>query len=275
MIAFDIETGPLPWGELGLIVPKFDPMKEIPDPPPFDRSQVKTGNAKKPELIEEKINAAWQAHEAEVASISTRRSEAQIAYINRAKEQAPLSPLTGRVLAIGCYNGRESLITHGDLGDMDDDLCDRKVRGVPGERTLLSQFWETWKHSRGDHIWVGHNSHSFDLWFLIVRSRIMDVDVPDDVCRINGRYPNWHPSFHDTLNHWSLGRMGGDKALGQSLGLDSLCAATNGPRKPDGMDGGMFWQLYEAGMPKRKQAFDYLFNDLEMTWHVAEKAGLA
>jgi hypothetical protein len=275
VIAFDIETGPLPWGELGLIVPKFDAMKEIPDPPPFDRSLVKTGNAKKPELIEEKINAAWKAHEEEVATITTRRSEAQIAYINRAKESAPLSPLTGRVLAIGLYDGKEANIVHGDLDDLDDDLCDRKVRGTVGERPLIEGFWKTWSSTRGEHIWVGHNIHAFDLWFLIVRSRILEIEVPFDVCRVSGKWPNWHPSFHDTMHHWSLGRMGGDKALGQSLGLDSICAATGGPRKPAGMDGSMFWQLYEAGMPKRKQAFDYLFGDLEMTWHVAEKTGLA
>jgi uncharacterized protein YprB with RNaseH-like and TPR domain len=68
-IYFDIETGPLPPGELVI--------------PPFDPSQVKLGNIKNPDLIAEKIRTAEENHASD--------------YIRN----AALDALSGQVLAIG------------------------------------------------------------------------------------------------------------------------------------------------------------------------------
>ncbi len=68
-IYFDIETGPLPLGELVI--------------PPFDPSQVKLGNVKNPDLIAEKIQKAEENHAAD--------------YI----KNAALDALSGQVLCIG------------------------------------------------------------------------------------------------------------------------------------------------------------------------------
>lgn len=68
-IYFDIETGPLPIGELVI--------------PPFDPSQVKLGNIKNPDLIAEKLQKAEENHASD--------------YI----KNAALDALSGQVLAIG------------------------------------------------------------------------------------------------------------------------------------------------------------------------------
>ena len=68
-IYFDIETGPLPFGELVI--------------PPFDPSQVKLGNIKNPDLIAEKLQKAEESHTAD--------------YIRN----AALDALSGQVLCIG------------------------------------------------------------------------------------------------------------------------------------------------------------------------------
>ena len=68
-IYFDIETGPLPPGELVI--------------PPFDPSQVKLGNIKNPDLIAEKIRTAEENHASD--------------YI----KNAALDALSGQVLCIG------------------------------------------------------------------------------------------------------------------------------------------------------------------------------
>ena len=68
-IYFDIETGPLSFGELVI--------------PPFDPSQVKLGNIKNPDLIAEKIRTAEENHTAD--------------YIRN----AALDAISGQVLAIG------------------------------------------------------------------------------------------------------------------------------------------------------------------------------
>lgn len=70
-IFFDIETGPLPENELAALMPPFDP------------SEVKTGNIKDPEKIAAKI------------------AEAEVNHKRDFIEKAALDPLTGRVVAIG------------------------------------------------------------------------------------------------------------------------------------------------------------------------------
>lgn len=86
MIAFDIETGPLPDEQLRQLIPDFDP------------SEVKCGNLKDPEKIAAKIAEAKELHEQEFIG------------------KAALSAVTGRILAIG-YLASESGNFHLDDGD--------------------------------------------------------------------------------------------------------------------------------------------------------------
>ena len=70
-IIYDIETGPLPEADLAALLPPFDP------------TDIKTGNLKDPEKIAAKL------------------AEAEMNHRRNFFEQAALDPLTGRVVAIG------------------------------------------------------------------------------------------------------------------------------------------------------------------------------
>ena len=86
-IVFDIETGALPEAELEKSLPPFDP------------SEVKTGNMTDPRKIAAKIADAEAKH---------RRD-----YF----ERAALDPLTGRVLAVGLlYPATSEFVVLGDDG---------------------------------------------------------------------------------------------------------------------------------------------------------------
>ena len=128
-IFFDIETGPLPEGELAALLPPFDP------------AEVKTGNLKDPDKIAAKIAEAAANHRAD--------------FFN----DAALDPLTGRVVAVGLLHqdsGEFVVIGHDDeartlrefwdvcLGDMG------RIHQMVGFNTwqfdLPFLFRRSWKH---------------------------------------------------------------------------------------------------------------------------------
>lgn len=275
MVLYDIETGPRPWMELVSLVPGFDPLTAVPAPGDFDPSQVKFGRTTDPAKRKALVDAAWAKHEALVASVAERRDKAREDWISAAKKDAALSPLTGSVRAIGLSNGESSTILHCQPGDLDDALCAREICGFGGEAEMLVRWWEIWGRGRGEHRFVGFYSHVFDLPFLVTRSRMLGVDVPSDVVRWGAsKYPNWHSSFVDLHPLWSFGNNASGRP-GQACTLDSICAATGGPRKPEGVHGGHFAGDYDAGGERRDVAFEYLFGDLGMTLHVANLSGVA
>lgn len=156
-IFFDIETAPVPETELAALLPPFDP------------TEVKTGNLKDPDKIAAKIAEAEANHRREFF------------------DKAALDPLTGRVVAIGVLypDSREFVI----LGDED-------------EVRLLSKFWELTRGEMGRvHQMVGFNCHLFDLPFLIRRSWKHRVPVPLGIRR--GRY--WSDQLVDLREAWQLG----------------------------------------------------------------------
>jgi len=104
-LVFDIETAPEPDGVLeGLFTFDESAVKNYrlltSD---FDPGEVKLGNMKDPAKIEAKIEAArlkFTTDKAAVAeNIETARSEAWQTF----RDRAALSPLTGRVLAVGWW----------------------------------------------------------------------------------------------------------------------------------------------------------------------------
>jgi hypothetical protein len=156
-IVFDIETGALPEAELEKSLPPFDP------------SEVKTGNMTDPRKIAAKIADAEAKH---------RRD-----YF----ERAALDPLTGRVLAVGLlYPATSEFVVLGD-----DD-----------EEEVLKKFWDRTLGEMGRvNQMVGFNTHLFDLPFLIRRSYKHRVEVPFGIRR--GRY--WGQEMVDLREEWQLG----------------------------------------------------------------------
>lgn len=91
---FDIETGPLPEGELAALLPPFDP------------AEVKTGNLKDPEKIAAKLAEAEASHRRDFV------------------EKAALDPISGRVVAIGLWpQGTDEFAI---LGDEDEAVLLRR-----------------------------------------------------------------------------------------------------------------------------------------------------
>lgn len=154
-IYFDIETGPLPLNELVI--------------PPFDPSQVKTGNTKNPDLIAEKIRNAEENHVSD--------------YI----KNAALDALSGQVLAIGYQ------IEH----EVPQVLCS----DADGEAEMLKQWWRIVSSLERQPQLIGFNVKPFDLPFLYKRSWKYRIDPP--YWLRHGRY--WNDLVIDLREVWQLG----------------------------------------------------------------------
>jgi len=240
-IIFDIETGPRPWAEIEKF---YTPPEKLP---PFDPAAVKCGNLGA-EKAKEKIAKAAADHAAAVANEAAAAEQHKAEWLSK----AALSPITGRVLAIGMQA-----------------CVDIKTAETPnileygGEGMLLAYFWAAFDRivADGGQL-VGFNCQFFDLPFLVRRSWLLDVDVPDGVMK--GRY--FSSVFVDLMVLWGCGGNG-------MVSLDMLAKYFGIGGKPDGIDGGMFAAMYE-NPETREQALAYLRNDLEMTAGVARKMGV-
>jgi hypothetical protein len=193
----------------------------------FDEGKVKFGNIKDEKKKQAKIEEARNSH----------------------LEKAALSPLTGRVLAIGMqgHDGYEGI--YSSTPDLEGELC--------------AVFWDTFltEHGAGRSI-VGFNSARFDLPFLYRRSLILGVEIPDDVLE-KGRW--WSPTLVDLMEVWQCG----DRQ--EFISLDSLCEAIGVQGKPEDVTGADFARLWNGSNEERTQANEYLLNDLRMTRAVADR----
>ena len=161
---------------------------------------------------------------------------------------AALNASTGEVCAIGYLKS----------GDVRIEVAKTPVP----EAMLIARFWEAVKDSiwTGRHI-VGHNLIGFDLPFLIRRSWILGVHVPDCVFT-DRRYFN--PLFQDTMQCWCFGRQG-------YASLDLVARALGVGRKPSDMKPADFARLIVGNEQEQQQAVDYLSNDLYLTHDIANR----
>lgn len=196
--------------------------------PPFDPAEVKVGNLG-PEKAAEKIAAAKASHETDWL------------------DKAALRPETGTILAIG-IQGDKTTILH--------------VKESKSEANMLKTFWELFTKSQTvNSQWAGWNILQFDLPFLVLRSRILGVQVPNGLR--TGRY--WNNSmFIDLMDEWLCGRSKNEVKC--SLGYVSKALGV-GEKSGDGSD---FAAAYHRNQEK---ALDYLRNDLKLTSGVAEILG--
>ena len=173
----------------------------------------------------------------------TYKDEAKIeAYIEKKRDEyitkAALSPITGRVLAIGVK-------TEGDRGVFD----------YNDEKHTLKEFWKYFRHNSAT-CWVGHNSNTFDWPYLIKRSWKFNLTIPTGIK--DGRW--YRSNIQDTMELFTGG------AYGERISLDRLgkffgVGAKNG-------EGKHFAEMYFADKAK---AIDYLYNDLDLTEAVWER----
>ncbi len=205
-IVFDIETAALPENEIIQFMPEFEAPGNIKDP--------------------EKIKAA----------IESKRK----AWI----EDAALSPITARVLAIGLWIDGTFVI----------------ISEPAPEAEMLLEFWDAIQGTgQMLHHIIGFNCCLFDLPFLIKRSWKLGVTVPLGVRR--GRY--WGDQITDLRDVWQCG----DRQAHGSL--DDISRHLRiGEKTGSGADFANLWNT------DRNKAIEYLKHDLGLTASIAIRFGV-
>lgn len=244
MLVFDIETGPLPDEELRK---RVDPFEAPQHPGQFDESSVKLGNLKDAEKIRQKIDEAKQKHAESVAKYEADVTAARSAWWGNAVSRAPLSPLTGRIVAIGYLNTGSGAVAL----DIQDD-----------EQAMIQRWFTQYKKCRDlNRKMAGHNINSFDVPFIVRRAWLLGCDVPQTILD-RGRYLD--STFVDTMQLWGVGNR-------EPVKLDVVAQAFGVGGKPDGVNGAMFAGLLKTDRPTAEK---YLENDLQMTAAVAQRMGV-
>jgi hypothetical protein len=165
-------------------------------------------------------------------------------YLQTAKQEfinkAALDPTTGSVLAIGLKSDKGAAIL--------DSVNEEK---------LLVDFWKKAAECEAaGRSLVGHNCLGFDLPFLMRRSWINGIDVPKLTV------------VKDTMKVWACG------AYGEWISLDRLAKALGVGAKTEGITGADFARLWNGTEEQHKQAREYLIDDLNLTWAVANRLGV-
>ena len=156
-------------------------------------------------------------------------------------DQAALSALTGRVLCIGIASSETSQYV------LDDER----------EEVTIGAFWNLFRQSAV--VWVGWNCKHFDLPFLVRRSWHLGVQVPPDLYQ--GRY--FSTKIIDLMELWGCGNHG------DRLSLDTAAKFMGvGAKNGDGADFSNLWAT------DRQKAYEYLKNDLVLTYALAQKMGV-
>lgn len=159
------------------------------------------------------------------------------------KERAALSALTGQILVIGLITTKNTEIP---------------ITLEGPEAKILTEFWDWW--ATGGKF-IGFCIKHFDVPFIVMRSRILNVHVPSDI--MDGRYLSGR--WVDLQEVWCLNSY---DTKGHSL--DAVCRACGlGQKNGDGAD---FAKLWRTDKPK---ALDYLRNDVQMTVALAKRLGVA
>lgn len=262
-LVFDIETGPVAGERLEeLFAGQFDETKVKGFDligTEFDPSAVKLGNLKDQAKIDAKIDAKRKEHEKAIAEATIAVAQAREDAWGSFCERAPLSPITGRVLAIGYGRGEMPLDGWPQIDVVSENSS---------EAAVLASFWAMFdgQIARGAKL-IGHNIYGFDLPFLVRRSWLLGVPVPPEACNLSGGRWQWSRTFVDTMTAWGCG------VYGERISLDRAAEFFGVTRKNG--DGARFHVLFHGTPDERGQAIDYLANDLVMTWEVAEKVGVA
>lgn len=253
MLIFDIETEPAPMDVLQRIAKPFDPAS-MPHPGTFDPSSVKTGNLKDQAKIDEKIEAARVAHATLVDRYESDLVEAEARHWAEIQDKAALNANIGCVCAIGYRNDSGKVIIETAL--------DRP------EQKLLENFWQIYhKCLKQDRPLVGFNIKGFDVPFIARRSWAYGIKTPQNLTNATGQWLN--PAFVDLMERWQCGNRR------DYASLDTICKSFGLQTKPDDCSGAEFARLLRGDDKEKQSAINYLTGDLEMTWQLAERMGVA
>jgi len=223
----------------------------------FDPSAVKVGNMKDANKIAAKIEAAREKFtadkEAVTETVETKRTEAWQQF----KDKAALSPLTGRVLAIG----RWDISTPDSFVDSVNDDANPVA-----EQAVIEHFLSLADAVLSDGgVLVGHNIIAFDLPFLLRRGLKYGIRPPKTITSALAQYRP--ANLIDTMREWQFGNR-----YEGFVSLDSLAAFFGTQRKTG--KGADFHKKFFGTPEERQEAIAYCNNDVVMTAAVAAKMGL-
>lgn len=184
----------------------------------------------------------WKDPEKIAADIARQRAEWT--------ERAALSPLTGRILAIGYRYAGTSWIDDGT------------------EAEIIGAFFQTYEEARAAirRPLCGFAIHSFDLPFICRRALHLNIAIPPSLLPTGrGRF-YWPDHLIDLRTIWGMGEH-------QPAGsLDAVARFLSVGQKNG--KGGDFARLFHGTPAQREQALDYLRNDLALLAGVGARFGL-
>ena len=263
-VIFDIETGPA-WhpGDsidaakeycqpLGI---NYDPASIGEHPGEWDYRSVKVGNLKDPAKIEEKLDEARRKHAQACVDYTQAVKDGEPAFWQSIIDKAALSPVTGRVLAIGSCEDGVVRIDHSN----------------GSESILLGLFWRQFEACRSDgNQMIGWNIAAFDVPFIVWRSAKLGVEMPRGVYR--GRW--LCDTFVDLMNYWpSLHSPW--KQSSSLLGAKDAARFLGCERPADEIEGKDFWKYFLSDdATKRDRAIAYLARDVTEETIIAKSLGV-
>src|SRR3989344_6102916 len=171
------------------------------------------------------------------------------------REQLGLSPLTGRIVAIGVLNpetNKGAAYYQKQNNETDEQDGDISLIPCDDEKAILKRFWEAAEHYDQ---FVTFNGHSFDCPFLMIRSAVNKIKP--SVNLVHYRFTDKpHFDLYDKITNYGAVR------FKRSLHLWCAAFGIKSP-KADGVSG------YEvAGLFKKKRCRDiarYCFGDIVAT----------
>ena len=165
--------------------------------------------------------------------------------------EGALKAQTGRVIAFGFAIGERS-------------PCVNVAEKPADEKRILRDFWSliTDEHGVISKRVIGFNNIDFDIPFLIQRSWLNNVKVPEAVFSAYGRKYYLNDMFKDVMLRWACGT---NKFV--SLAQLSKFLGVGGKTE----SGENFHRMLVEDYQK---ALDYLINDVELTRSCAERLGM-
>jgi hypothetical protein len=258
-LIFDIETGPLPDEDLEQFF-EYDETKVTGYHligKTFDPASVKCGNLKDPAKIEAKVEEARKKFLDDQEAANVALAMGRDAAWEQFKSKAALSPVTGRVLAVGWHCDQWT----------EDQHFSTLWQNEHDEKTLVRMTLETIeKFIAGGHKVIGNNICNFDLPFLIRRAWKFGIRIPLAITAELNSYRSTR--IIDTLKEWRCG-VRDNSDCGK---LDYIAKFFGvGEKNGNATD---FHRLFFGTPEENKQAIDYLVNDVKLTYEVAKKMNL-
>ena len=183
---------------------------------------------------------------------SEKRQARFEANVEKIKDRLALSPETSFVCAFGIKKGKDTPFV-------------MTTKYESSEKSLLETFWL--KATKGQmHLTnklVGFNSNNFDLPFLIKRSWMLGIEIPQTlITKSRGKF-YLSEMCVDILDKWTLGDPQKKISLGKMAKFLGL-----GEKTESGKD------FYKTLCSDKEKAEKYLINDVYLTYLISERLGL-